>query len=183
MRWGLFRLFVIPKGFEPLTVCLEGRCSIQLSYEIIFSKKKTTTLNQLSFLCRGGRIRTYDLLLPKQARYRATLHPEIPITEIRGANIRLNFVLTNFYSLRSSYWAKMVRESKFAVIGLITITGIAASFVIIFCSASAPNAQLTATSEVLVKSVGTMILDIFYCFLVPHGYKILSVFTLLWSNK
>jgi hypothetical protein len=26
--------------------------------------------------CRGGRIRTYDLLLPKQARYRATLHPE-----------------------------------------------------------------------------------------------------------
>lgn len=25
---------------------------------------------------RGGRIRTYDLLLPKQARYRATLHPE-----------------------------------------------------------------------------------------------------------
>jgi hypothetical protein len=27
--------------------------------------------------CRGGRIRTYDLLLPKQARYRATLHPEL----------------------------------------------------------------------------------------------------------
>ena len=26
---------------------------------------------------RGGRIRTYDLLLPKQARYRATLHPEV----------------------------------------------------------------------------------------------------------
>ena len=25
---------------------------------------------------RGGRIRTYGLLLPKQARYRATLHPE-----------------------------------------------------------------------------------------------------------
>jgi hypothetical protein len=25
-------LFVIAKGFEPLTVCLEGRCSIQLSY-------------------------------------------------------------------------------------------------------------------------------------------------------
>ncbi len=27
-------------------------------------------------LCRGGRIRTYDLLVPNQARYRATLHPE-----------------------------------------------------------------------------------------------------------
>ena len=28
-------------------------------------------------LSRDGRIRTYDLLLPKQARYRATLHPEL----------------------------------------------------------------------------------------------------------
>ena|GEM_PF-3598542 len=27
-------------------------------------------------LCRGGQIRTDGLLLPKQARYRATLHPE-----------------------------------------------------------------------------------------------------------
>ena len=30
-------------------------------------------------MCRDGRIRTYDLLLPKQARYRATLHPELGI--------------------------------------------------------------------------------------------------------
>ena len=32
--------------------------------------------NRKAIVCRGGRIRTYDLLLPKQARYRATLHPE-----------------------------------------------------------------------------------------------------------
>ena len=29
------RLFVIATGFEPVTVCLEGRCSIQLSYATI----------------------------------------------------------------------------------------------------------------------------------------------------
>jgi hypothetical protein len=33
-------------------------------------------LDILQSVSRGGRIRTYDLLLPKQARYRATLHPE-----------------------------------------------------------------------------------------------------------
>ena len=36
------------------------------------------------FVCRGGRIRTYDLLVPNQARYRATLHPE-HLTGIAGA--------------------------------------------------------------------------------------------------
>jgi hypothetical protein len=30
---------VIPSGFEPETYCLEGSCSIQLSYETIFNKK------------------------------------------------------------------------------------------------------------------------------------------------
>ena len=29
--------------------------------------------------CRGGRIRTYDLHIPNVARYRATLHPELPV--------------------------------------------------------------------------------------------------------
>lgn len=28
-------LLAIPAGFEPATLCLEGRCSIQLSYGII----------------------------------------------------------------------------------------------------------------------------------------------------
>ena len=55
-----------PFGFEPKTDYLEGSCSIQLSYGVENGAIK----------CRGGRIRTYDLLVPNQARYRATLHPE-----------------------------------------------------------------------------------------------------------
>ena len=33
MKW----LYVIATGFEPVTVCLEGRCSIQLSYATFLS--------------------------------------------------------------------------------------------------------------------------------------------------
>ena len=57
-----------PTGIEPVTPSLEGWCSIRLSY------------GHNSFLSqepgRGGEIRTPDILLPKQARYQATLHPE-----------------------------------------------------------------------------------------------------------
>jgi hypothetical protein len=49
-------------GLEPATLGLEGRCSIRLSYK---------RLNG-----RGGGIRTPDILLPKQARYQAALHPD-----------------------------------------------------------------------------------------------------------
>ena len=38
----LFNLFVIAPGFEPATVCLEGRCSIQLSYATGFLGRKYT---------------------------------------------------------------------------------------------------------------------------------------------
>ena len=78
---SLVTVLVIPKGFEPLTRRLEICCSIQLSYGTSINFKVQNPIfrgnSDFELFCRGGRIRTYDLLLPKQTRYRATLHPEI----------------------------------------------------------------------------------------------------------
>ena len=66
------------EGIEPPTHSLEGCCSIQLSYWRFFKKSGVRLLaasHHLGARNRGGRIRTGDLLLPKQARYRATLRP------------------------------------------------------------------------------------------------------------
>ena len=64
-----------PAGFEPATYGLEGRCSIQLSYGRI--KPIPSELPHAGGkIGRGGEIRTPDILLPKQARYQAALHPE-----------------------------------------------------------------------------------------------------------
>ena len=57
-----------PEGLEPPTCCLEGSCSIQLSYGHLPGKH--------GGIGRGGGIRTHDPLLPKQMRYQAALRPD-----------------------------------------------------------------------------------------------------------
>ena len=66
----LASLKVTPFGFEPKTYSLEVNCSIQLSYG---AKKSSFKLKKKRGMishppCRGGRIRTCDLLVPNQAR-------------------------------------------------------------------------------------------------------------------
>ena len=61
-----------PTGIEPVTPSLEGWCSIRLSYGQIVGQSKY----YWEKTGRGGEIWTPDILLPKQARYQATLHPE-----------------------------------------------------------------------------------------------------------
>ena len=60
---------VCPEGLEPPTCCLEGNCSIQLSYG-----QRGPSGDERSG--RGGGIRTRDLLVPNQLRYQAALRPE-----------------------------------------------------------------------------------------------------------
>ncbi len=63
-----------PAGFEPATTRLEGGCSIQLSYGRMLEFK--TLAGSIKKDGRSGGIRTPDILLPKQTRYRAALHSD-----------------------------------------------------------------------------------------------------------
>ena len=82
---------MIPTGFEPVAYCLEGSCSIQLSYGTdgckmgvynVYNQKRGMIAHPP---CRGGRIRTCDLLVPNQARWPDYATPR---TEVRyGLNL------------------------------------------------------------------------------------------------
>ena len=66
------RLFVSAEGFEPSTACLEGRCSIQLSYAPIFLLK----LKWKSLLVGVAGFEPAASCSQSRRDNRATLHPE-----------------------------------------------------------------------------------------------------------
>lgn len=67
---------VSAKGFEPLTVCLEGRCSIQLSYATpCLTIKKFVGVAGFEPATSWSQTRRDD---------RTTLHPEVYFTSCGG---------------------------------------------------------------------------------------------------
>ena len=54
--WISPRLLVIPQGLEPRTASLEGRCSIQLSYETKSHLKSTARLRGCKYASRFTKI-------------------------------------------------------------------------------------------------------------------------------
>ena len=66
-------LFVIPTGFEPVTYCLEGSCSIQLSYEIVEPAHVIQRMDHPAFIGAYRRTRTANPLITSQVLYQLKL--------------------------------------------------------------------------------------------------------------
>ena len=80
-------LSVIPPRFERGTYCLEGSCSIQLSYGTVC-------------LCRDSQTRTDDLLLPKQAYYQLYYIPFFFGLQKYNFFLYARFARDNFFLVR-----------------------------------------------------------------------------------
>src|SRR6266704_3007856 len=85
-----------PAGVEPTTPSLEGWCSIQFELRARLrraaARPAAPARKRAAKSGRGGEIRTPDILLPKQARYQAALHPAgvgiLRLRPLRGQRVK-----------------------------------------------------------------------------------------------
>ena len=91
--------FVIAKGFEPLTVCLEGRCSIQLSYATLLKNVGVAGFEPATSASQTRRDNRATLHPENDCKYKVIIILSKSIINKTIVNYFGDIILTSLYSI------------------------------------------------------------------------------------